>query len=249
MPGFIPVSVTWREVLDIALVAFIFYRLILLVKGTRAVPVIYGLVLLIAVYYASGEFGLFTLHWLLANFLGSIFLVIIILFQRDIRNALSQVGAGSLWRRKKTGDEFADELIGAVMSMAQRKLGALIVIEKNVPLGDLTQRGVELSAKFSGDLLVSIFFPGTPLHDGAVVFKEGRIKAAGCILPLAKEIPGRTGYGTRHRAAVGVTEESDAVAIVVSEERGVVSVAVNGKLTASLDEVRLRRVLKKTMER
>jgi uncharacterized protein (TIGR00159 family) len=242
-------QISWREILDIALVAFIFYRLILLVRGTRAVPVIYGLVLLIAVYYVAGEFGLFTLHWLLANFLGSIFLVIIILFQRDIRNALSQVGAGSLWRRGKPGVEKIDELTAAIMDMAEKHMGAIVVIEKNVPLGDLTERGVSMDARLSRKLLMSIFYPGTPLHDGAVIMRGGRIVAAGCILPLAAEIKGRHDYGTRHRAAVGVTEESDAVAVVVSEERGAVSVAVNGKLTASLDEVRLKRVLTRAWEK
>lgn len=242
-------QIFWREILDIALVAFIFYRLILLVRGTRAVPVIYGLVLLIAVYYVAGEFGLFTLHWLLANFLGSIFLVIIILFQRDIRNALSHVGAGSLWRRGKPGVEKIDELTAAIMDMAEKHMGAIVVIEKNVPLGDLTERGVSVDARLTRELLMSIFYPGTALHDGAVVMKGGRIVAAGCILPLAAEIKGRHDYGTRHRAAVGVTEESDAVAVVVSEERGAVSVAVNGKLTASLDEVRLKRVLMRAWEK
>jgi uncharacterized protein (TIGR00159 family) len=242
-------QITWREILDIVLVAFIFYRLILLVRGTRAVPVIYGLVLLIVVYYVAGRFGLYTLHWLLANFLGSIFLVIIILFQRDIRNALSQVGAGSLWRRGKTGRESIDELAGALMSMAEKHMGAIVVVEKNVPLGDLVERGVRVDAALSKELLMSLFYPGTPLHDGAVIMKGGRVIAAGCILPLAREVKGRPDYGTRHRAAVGVTEETDAVAVVVSEERGAVSVAVNGKLTASLDEVRLKRVLIRAWEK
>lgn len=242
-------QISWREILDITLVAFIFYRVILLVKGTRAVPVIYGLVLLIVVYYVAGQFGLYTLHWLLANFLGSIFLVIIILFQRDIRNALSHVGAGSLWRRAAAGEEKIDELTAALMTMAEKHMGAIVVIEKHVPLGDLTERGVRVDAALSRELLMSIFMPGAPLHDGAVIMKTGRIVAAGCILPLAREIKGRPGYGTRHRAAVGVTEESDAVAVVVSEERGAVSVAVNGKLTASLDEVRLKRVLIRAWEK
>lgn len=243
----IQTRVTWRDLLDIGLVAFIFYQLILLVRGTRAVSVILGLVLVLAVYIASEEAGLFTLHWLLANFLSSLFLVVIILFQQDIRRALSEVGAGSLWRRRDLKAESLDQIVVAATHMARRRIGALIVLERGVPLGDLVERGVDLSARLSKDLLVTIFFPNTPLHDGAVIIKGMQIKAAGCIMPLASGLKGHE-YGTRHRAAVGVTEDTDAVAVVVSEERGAVSVAIRGKLTVDLDEIRLRRVLRKALE-
>ncbi|MDY7001935.1 MAG: diadenylate cyclase CdaA [Thermodesulfobacteriota bacterium] len=241
--------ISWRELLDIGLVAFIFYRVILLVKGTRAVSVIYGLVLLLVVYYLSGEFGLFTLNWLLANFLGSIFLVVIILFQRDVRKALSQVGAGGLWRRAKAGEDVVNQLASALLSMAEKRIGALVVIEKNVPLGDVVDRGVKLSARISRDLLLTIFFPDSPLHDGAVIINGDEILAAGCILPLAVGVKRAPMLGTRHRAALGITEETDAVAVVVSEESGRISVAAGGEMTASLDEVRLKRVLKKAWEK
>lgn len=239
----------WRDLLDIGLVAFILYRLILLVRGTRAVSIIYGLVLLLIIYYLSGELGLYTLHWLLANFLGSIFLVVIILFQQDIRKALSEMGAGRLWKRTQIRKEILDELIIVLMEMARKHIGALVVLEKNVPLGDIIDKGVTLDAKFSRDLLLSIFTPETPLHDGAVIIRGKKIIAAACILPLAVGLKHRSNWGTRHRAAMGITEESDAVAVVVSEERGTVSVAIGGKLTASLDEVHLKRVLGKIMER
>ncbi len=241
--------ITWREIIDIALVAFVFYRIILLVKGTRAVSVIYGLVLVLVVYYLSGEFGLFTLNWLLAQFLGSIFLVIIILFQRDIRNALSHMGARRLWTRRSVSEGVINQLTSALVSMAAKKVGALVVIEKNVPLGDVVERGVAVNADVSRELLLTIFQTDTPLHDGAVIIKGDKILAAGCILPLAVGIKARSGYGTRHRAALGITEEGDAVAVVVSEERGQISVAVGGKLTAALDEVRLKRVLKRAWEK
>ena len=241
--------ISWRELLDIGLVAFIFYRVILLVRGTRAVSVIYGLVLLLVVYYLSGEFGLFTLNWLLANFLGSIFLVVIILFQRDVRKALSQVGAGGLWRRSKAGEDVVNQLASALLSMAQKRVGALVVIEKNVPLGDVVDRGVKLSARISRDLLLTIFFPDSPLHDGAVIISGDEILAAGCILPLAVGVERAQNLGTRHRAALGITEETDAVAVVVSEESGRISVAAGGEMTASLDEVRLKRVLKRAWEK
>jgi len=241
----------WRDVLDIGLVAFIFYRLILLVRGTRAVSVLLGLVLVLGVYFVSEEFGLYTLNWLLANFLSSIFLVIIILFQQDIRKALSEVGAGRLWKRKPLEEESLNQIVAAMAALAKSHIGALLVIEKHVPLGDVVERGVELGAKVSKDLLVTIFYPNTPLHDGAVVLRGSRIVAAGCILPLASghgSAPGSSEFGTRHRAAMGITEESDAVAVVVSEERGVMSVAVRGRLTGKLDEVRLKRVLLKALE-
>ncbi|MGM0645860.1 MAG: diadenylate cyclase CdaA [Thermodesulfobacteriota bacterium] len=239
----------WRDLLDISLVAFVLYRVILLVRGTRAVSVIFGLLLVLLVYYLSGEFGLYTLHWLLANFLGSIFLVVIILFQQDIRKALAEMGTAGLWRRRNTPPQILDELVLAVMEMAQRRIGALVVIERQQPLGDVIARGVLLNAVFSRDLLLTIFRPETPLHDGAVVIRGKTIRAAACILPLAAGVEHKSDWGTRHRAAMGITEESDAVAIIVSEERGSVTAAIGGKLTTALDEVRLKRVLLSTLKR
>ncbi|MFP4083327.1 MAG: diadenylate cyclase CdaA [Desulfonatronovibrio sp.] len=243
------IQLGWRDIIDIVVVAFIIYRVILLVKGTRAVSVFYGLLLLLVIYYFSGEVGLDTLHWLLANFLGSLFLVIIILFQRDIRKALAEMGAGRLFFRTKPGLVILDELILSLVSMAQKRIGALVVIEKNTPLGDVLESGVELKAEFSKDLLETIFYPNTPLHDGAVIIQGNKIIAAGCILPLAVGIKSKWDYGTRHRAAMGITEETDAIAVVVSEERGTISVTVGGRLISSLDEVRLRRVLSTAWEK
>jgi uncharacterized protein (TIGR00159 family) len=234
---------SWQDVVDIVLVAFIFYRLILLIRGTRAVSVIYGLFLLLVVYYSSGVFGLYTLHWLLGQFLGSIFLVVIILFQKDIRKALSAMGAGRFWVKDRIGKEVIDELVLALSDMGRSKTGALVVIERNTPLGDIVERGVEIDGLVTRDLLLTIFYPDTPLHDGAVIIRNDRIAAAGCILPLAVGLKHRASLGTRHRAAMGITEESDALAVVVSEERGTISVAIGGKITTSLEEVRLKRVL------
>ncbi len=239
---------TWRDGLDIGLVAFIFYRVILLVKGTRAVSVIIGLLLLVLAYALAGQIGLYTLHWLLANFLGSIFLVIIILFQRDIRSALSEMGAHKFWRKTQVGEETLNDLIAAMFVLAKGRIGALVVLEKNVALGDVVERGVSLKAKLSRELLVTIFFPNTPLHDGAAIVRGDEIVAAGCILPLSTAVKIRSEYGTRHRAAMGITEECDAVAVVVSEERGEVSVALRGKLIANVDEAKLRRIIIKALE-
>lgn len=241
-------TIGWRDILDMALVAVLFYRVIVLVKDTRAVSAIYGLLLLVLVYFVSRELGLYTLGWLLENFLGSLFLVIIVLFQRDIRQALTDMGARSFRRRRSTEDEHLNEIIGAALYLAQRRIGALIVIERNVALGDMLERGVKLGARVSRELLITIFFPKTPLHDGAVIIRGRELAAAACILPLAA-VTERQDFGTRHRAALGITEESDAVAVVVSEERGTITVAVGGKLTTSLDATRLKRVLRNILEK
>ncbi|MCM0754253.1 diadenylate cyclase CdaA [Desulfovibrio aminophilus] len=238
-----------REILDIGIVALIYYYLILLVRGTRAVAVIYGLVLVLFVFHLSDVFGLYTLNWLLTNFLGSIFLVVIILFQSDIKKALAQVGAGPFWRKPDLREETLEQLVQSVMTMSRIKMGAIIVLERTMPLGDIVERGVEVDSRLSKELLLTIFHYDTPLHDGAVIVRKGRLAAAACILPLSSKFKGQTVFGTRHRAALGISEESDAVTVVVSEERGAVSVAIGGRLTTSLDEVRLRRVLKTVLER
>ncbi len=245
--GFIQIG--WRDIVDIAVVAFIAYRVILLLKGTRAVSVVYGLLILMIVYYIAGEFGLNTLHGLLTNFLGSLFLVVIILFQSDIRKALAEMGAGRLWFNPKPINMVVDELILAAVQMAEKRIGALIVIEKKTPLGDIIESGVVIDSRFSRELLETIFYPNTRLHDGAVIIRGDKIAAAGCILPLAVGVPSKWNLGTRHRAAIGITEETDALAIVVSEERAIISVAISGKLIPDLDEVRMRRVLSKVLER
>lgn len=242
-------QITWQALLDVGLVAFIYYNLILLVRGTRASAVLYGLLVVLVVYYLSDLLNLYTLNALLSEFLSSIFLVVIILFRADIRKALAQVGTKRFWRLEAVRSDTVDQLVRAVMNMAVTRTGAIIVIEKNVPLGDIVERGIEIDAKVKSELLETIFSTDTLLHDGAVVVRRDRILAAACILPLSSKLKGQPKYGTRHRAALGVSEGCDAVTIVVSEERGEVSVAINGRLTTALDEVRLRRVLKRVLER
>ena len=237
------VQVTWRDILDVVLVGYIFFRLILLIKGTRAVSVVYGLLLVVIAYFAAGQFGLYTLNWLLGNFLGSIFLVVIILFRRDIRKALAAMGATTIFKKDAVRSEVLDELILALVQMAKTRTGALIVIERNISLSDVVSGGIELDALFSKDLLLTIFHLDTPLHDGAVIIRDNKVHAAACILPLAVGLKHEASLGTRHRAAIGVTEETDAVALIVSEERGSISLAVGGRITSGLNEVRLQKVL------
>jgi uncharacterized protein (TIGR00159 family) len=246
-------SIGWRDILDISLVTLLFYHLILMVKQTRAVSAIYGLLIVIVVYFLSTRLGLVTLNLLLENVLGSLFLIVVIVFQRDIRQALTSIGSrqwGLLsWFRKKGGkNPIIDIVSEAALYLAQRRIGALIVLERNMALRDTTERGVVLDAALSRELLITLFWPNSPLHDGAALIRGLRVVAAGCILPLSSAVAERD-YGTRHRAALGITEESDAVVVVVSEERGVASVAVAGKLSDALDAARLPRVLASVLEK
>ena len=243
------IQVTWRVLLDIGLVAVIYYNIIVLVRGTRAAAVLYGMVVVVVIYYLSALFNLYTLNALLGEFLTSIFLVVVILFKNDIRKALASVGTKRFWTKSQVRDDTLDHLVQAAMDMSATRTGAIIVIEKNMPLGDIIERGILLDAKVNKELLETIFFTDTPLHDGAVIIRRDRLLAAACILPLSSKLRGQPMYGTRHRAALGISEGSDAVTVVVSEERGEVSVAMNGRLTTSLDETRLRRVLRNALGR
>jgi uncharacterized protein (TIGR00159 family) len=251
-PFLTTVSVSWRDILDITLIALLFYQLIMMVERTRAVSAIYGLLFLIVVYMFSRSLGLNTLNWLLDHVVGSLFLLVVIVFQRDIRNALTTIGAQQAWLprlfRRTRVDPLVDIVADAAHYMAQRKIGALIVIERRVALGDATDRGVALDAKISRELLINIFWPTSPLHDGAAILRNNRVLAAGCILPLSTAVSKRD-YGTRHRAAMGITEETDAVVVVVSEERGTAAIAMDGRITGALDATKLPQVLGAALEK
>jgi len=240
---YIPLS--WRELLDIFLVALLYHRMLLLVRGTRAVSVIHGIVVVLVAYYLSDKIGLYTLHWLLGNFLGSFFLVVVILFQADVRKALSQVGLRWFGGRGGAAKDLgaAGDLAAALTELAGLRIGALVVLERGVPLGDITDRGVELSTKLTIEILRTVFHHESPLHDGALVARGGRVAAVACILPLTAHQTLPAIFGTRHRAAVGVSEETDALALVVSEERGEVRAAAEGKLSEPLDEAALKDLL------
>lgn len=238
------------DLLDVALVAFIIYRILLLIKGTRAVQMLLGLAVILGVYVASQVGGLYTLHWLLDNFLSSIILVIVVLFQNDIRRALIHVGRNPFFAdlSYKEETEVMDELVKACVNMASKRIGALIVIEREMGLKDFLEVGVEIDAKVSSDLITSIFLPYSPIHDGALVIQQGRLKRAGCFLPLTQNPDISKALGTRHRAAIGLTELVDAVGIIVSEETGKIGVVVGGRITRDLDSVSLKRVLTRLLE-
>ena len=246
------IIVGWRDAVDVLLVTILLYRIILLVRGTRAGAALHGLLLIIVFYLFTRPLGINTLTWILENFLSSIVLVVVIVFQHDIRLALTYMGSRRglfFGKRKKKNEEVLQKVADAALYMAQRKIGALIVIEGEVSLSDMVQGGVAINADITRELLVSIFWPGGPLHDGAVILRGDKVVAAGCIMPLSTLVQGKQSYGTRHRAALGVTEETDAIAVVVSEERGAASVAVQGKLTTGFDVAKLSRVLSSIVEK
>ena len=235
-------SMDWRDVLDIALVSLLLYQVFQLLRGSRALAILTGLGILCGLYLMANYIGLYTLSWLLQYIFGSLFILIVVIFQADIRQALGEMGAHRFFRRKALQQTGVDAVVQACVEMARLRVGALIVIERSMRLGDMIKReGVRMDALISRQLLMNIFYPKSPLHDGAVIISSGRIMAGACILPLA--VAKEQNFGTRHRAALGITQESDAVAIAVSEERGEISVAMKGELVRSLDAARLRQVL------
>jgi uncharacterized protein (TIGR00159 family) len=239
-----------RDTLDVLLVAIGIYWLLLLIRGTRAIQILVGLGALILLRVAADFFELLTLAWLLDNFLGPAVLIVVILFQADIRRGLSRLGRGffpSLSERQES--QIVEEVVRAVQALAARRHGALIVLERATRLDDQIEAGTALDAAVTKDLLTSLFLPGSPLHDGAVLIQQGRISYAGAILPLTLRTDLPEGVGTRHRAAVGITEETDAVVIVASEETGAISVVMGGEMVRGLDAPRLRVVLRDALAR
>lgn len=239
------IQLRWQDAVDIALIASVVYWISLLIRGTRAVQMLGGLVVLFAIYIFSQVFELYTLNWVLDNFLSSILLVTVVLFQNDIRRALTEVGRGSfLGVKERTAyGPMLEELTKAVMRLAEKRIGALIVLEREVGLNDYIGTGVPLNAAVRKELIESIFLPLAPMHDGALVIQQGRIAAAGCILPLTSNPNVSRTLGTRHRAAIGLTEETDAVVVVVSEEEGTTSLVREGQITRDLDPHAFRSAL------
>ncbi|MET0153597.1 MAG: diadenylate cyclase CdaA [Candidatus Binatia bacterium] len=233
------------DVVDISIIAFISYQMINLVRGTRTAQMLIGFLIVLATYLASQYFELHTLNWLLSNFLASIILVIVIIFQPDIRRALTQVGAGrsfSAAERVAQG-QVLEEIVRSAVLLAAKRIGALIVFERDVNLSEYIEVGTRIEAKVTRELLQSIFLPTSPIHDGAVIIQQGRVTAAGCFLPLTVNPNVSKTLGTRHRAAIGLTEETDAAVVVVSEEEGKVSLVREGRIIRDLDAGTLRNTL------
>ncbi len=242
-------TMTWTDWLDIGILTWLIYRGLLLVRGTRAQQSLIGLTLLAAIYVVSETLGLSTLNWVLDNVAVYIVLAVLILFQDDIRNALAQAGGTFFSRSGRRADAgVLEEVIEAVFVLAGRKIGGLVVIERIARLGPFIEGAHALDAKVSRELLVAIFHPSSPIHDGAVVIRAQRVVAAGVFLPLTVSQDVSRGYGTRHRAGIGVTETTDAICLVISEERGTVSLVQNGVVTPIADGNDLRERLSAGME-
>lgn len=236
---------TWRDFLDIAAVAVVIYYLLLLVRGTRAAQMLIGLALIGAMYYGARALDLPTLERILESLLILLPIAAIVLFQQEIRRALANFGRNPLWtlpKQRKVESTFG-EIVLAATALASRRIGALIVIERLEGLRTWIENGIALDSLVSYDLLINIFTPDTPLHDGAVIIQEDRIAGAACFLPLTFNPELSTELGTRHRAALGITEETDALAVVVSEETGTISVAYEGRMVRDLDGKSLRNAL------
>lgn len=233
------------DLLDVGIVAFIVYRVLLLIRGTRAMQMMTGLGILGIGFFLSSTLELFTTHWLLSYFFDYLILIVIVLFQDDLRRALTHVGKNPFFSSASAEEEreMVDEIARAATRLASERIGALVVIERETGLKNFIDTGSRLESKVKADLLYAIFVPSSPIHDGAVIIREGRIEAAGCFLPLSKDPNIDKRYGTRHRAALGITEDSDAIVVLVSEEAGEAHLVKNGKITTNLSEQEIRQSL------
>jgi diadenylate cyclase len=239
------VSFPWRDIVDIVAVAFIVYNLLLLIRGTRAVQILLGMLFLGVLLTFARAAELPTLQTILENLLLVVPIAVIVLFQAEIRRALATFGRQPLFGRSqgRSTESTLNEIVLAATTLSSRKVGALVVLERLDGLRNYVENGIVLDAVVSYDLLLNIFTPDTPLHDGAAIVQNDRIGAAACFLPLTLNPELSKDFGTRHRAALGISEETDAVAIVVSEESGSISMAVDGRLIRGLDSRTLRKTL------
>lgn len=240
----------WWDVLDVLIVAVAIYEILKLVRGTRAVQMGVGAGLLVLLFYVSRWAHLGTVNWLIRNMVGYLVFGLIVLFQADIRRALAHFGRtpfGSYFGRTERANETIEEIVVAAGLLAGQRTGGIIAIERSIGLRNYIEGGIPLDATVTYDLLVTIFKPGTPLHDGAVIIQGDRVAAAACFLPLTVNPRVSKDFGTRHRAAIGLTEETDAVTVIVSEETGRISLALEGGidsgLTADVLRQRLRELL------
>lgn len=239
---------TIADVLDIFIVAYLIYKLLMLTKETRASAVLKGLVMLIAASWISDLLGLTALSWVLQNVVANGAVVLVILFQPELRKALEQIGRGAMRENSRSADSedrdrVIDEIIQCMTDLSRRRVGALIVFEQKTGLKDVIETGTAIDGKISAPLLENIFEPNTPLHDGAVVVRGTRVVAAACILTLTEGRGISRELGTRHRAAIGISETTDATVLIVSEETGIMSMARNGRITRHLDSKSLRTIL------
>ena len=231
---------------DIGIIAVIIYQLLLLIRGTRAMQMVLGILMTVGfAFFISQIYPLTTLKWLMDKFYSSIIIIIVILFQEDIRRVLSRMGKKTVFptQEQVSSKQMLDEIARACGALSSKKIGALIILERNILLTRYVDIGILLDAKVSKELLLAIFHPTAPIHDGAIVIQQGRIAAAGCFLPLTRDEDVDPNFGTRHRAAIGISEETDAIAIVVSEETSAISLTIDGVVVKKADAKDLRKSL------
>ncbi|MGZ9586663.1 diadenylate cyclase CdaA [Paenibacillus marinisediminis] len=238
-------DMTWqdmiKDILDILIVSYFIYKLLVLIRGTRAVQLLKGILVLVATWALSTWFGLYTLEWLMNQVFTFGVIALVIIFQPELRRALEQLGRGKIFGGRSSNEKdetgrVIGELIKAVNHMSRRKIGALIVFERSTGLNEYIESGIAMHSHISSELLINIFIPNTPLHDGAVIVRGDSIAAAACYLPLSENPFISKELGTRHRAGIGISEVGDAVSIIVSEETGQVSLALNGQVVRDIKE-------------
>lgn len=234
-------QITIYDIIDVLIVSYVIYKAILLVRGTRAIQLLKGIFVVIITWVLSIWFHLNTLKWMMNHLFTFGVLAVIIIFQPELRRALEQLGRGKLFTRSSSEEdshftERIGEVIKAVNHLARRKIGALIIFERETGLNDYIESGIRLESQITSELLINIFIPNTPLHDGAVIIRNDRIMAAGCYLPLSENPFISKELGTRHRAAIGMSEVSDGMSVVVSEETGQISLAINGQVVRDIKE-------------
>jgi len=247
---FTTVEPSWLDLIDILIVAFLIYQLLQFIRGTHAVQMALGALVLVLLYWLSQLLHLETVNWLLRTFMPYLVFGIIVVFQSEIRKVLAELGKTPLpgvFGSPRT-EEVIDEVVLAATTLAAQRTGAIVVVERDMGLRSYIETGIALDAYVTYDLLISIFNPGTPLHDGAVIIQGNRVAAAACFLPLTVNPQLSRELGSRHRAAIGVTEDTDALAVVVSEETGVISLVVGGRIRRELDAASLKSALLDVLE-
>ena len=233
-----------QDLLDILVVSYLIYQLLLLIREVRATRIVVGFAVLFLAMVTASQFHLLTLDWLLSNVGPFLLIAFVVVFQPDLRRIITQIGRGGLWGGVFQGEAILfKEITSAVRELVKKRQGALVVIERDDSLQSVFESGTKIEAETTSELLVTLFVPHSPLHDGAVIIRAGKIASAGCILPLSQTPHLSKSYGTRHRAAVGITEETDALAIVVSEENHTISFAMAGKITPEIDGDTLEEML------
>ncbi|MDU5923604.1 MAG: diadenylate cyclase CdaA [Finegoldia magna] len=244
-------TLRFLDIIDIAIVAVCIYKLYMMIKETRAEQLVKGLVIIFIFVKISDSMKLYTVNWVLENMMTALAIMIIVVFQPELRKILETIGRSNILTKSFAdirGEKVykcVEEIVHAVFSLSRQRIGALIIFERSTGLGDVVETGTVLNSAISSELLINIFMPNTPLHDGAVVIKNDTIKAAACFLPLSTEQSISKELGTRHRAAIGMSEKSDCLALIVSEETGGISIAEHGKINRYVDEPTLTKILTK----